>query len=196
MQNEKETSATTAQQTAAPNEGGFTTLSGGVRVPAGMGGIAAGYLHQSNSGANWFLWIAGLSLINSLISLASGRLSFLVGLGVTQLIDGFAAGVAEQLGGANAVKVIALFLDLIVAGFFVGLGLFARKQHTWAFVMGMVIYALDALIFILFQGWLSVLFHAYVLYRLYQGFAANNKLKTLQAEAAVAGNSQPQAEPA
>jgi hypothetical protein len=48
----------------------------------------------------------------------------------------------------------------------------------------MVIYALDALIFIPFNGWFSVLFHAYVFYRIYHGFTANNKLKALQAEAA------------
>ena len=39
------------------------------------------------SGANWFFWIAGLSLVNSLIILFSGEWSFIVGLGATQ-IDG------------------------------------------------------------------------------------------------------------
>lgn len=184
MQNEQESAPTTAQQALTTNEGGFTTAGEAGRVPAGMGGIAAGYLHQSMSGANWFLWVAGLSLINSIISLANGGLSFLAGLGITQLIDGVAAGVAEQLGGGAAVTVVALLLDLMVAGIFVGLGLFARKQQSWAFILGMVIYALDALIFIPFNGWFSVLFHAYVFYRIYHGFTANQKLKALQAEAA------------
>lgn len=181
MQNERTTSPTTAQQTDTPNEAGIQTLGIAEHAPPGMGGIAAGYLAQSVSGANWFLWVAALSVINSIISLVNGRWSFLAGLGMTQVIDGFAAGVAESVGGAATA--VALVLDLLVAGFFVGLGMFARKQQSWAFIVGMVVYALDAVIFILFGGWLSMLFHVYVLYRIYQGFAANNKLKALQAEA-------------
>ena len=39
------------------------------------------------SGASWFFWIAGLSIINSIILLAGGQWNFIVGLGVTQIID-------------------------------------------------------------------------------------------------------------
>lgn len=153
------------------------------RVPPGMDGVAAAYLSRVQASANWFYWIAGLSLLNSIIVLAvNGRWSFLVGLGVTQFIDGLSIGLSEQVGSAT--MVIALVLDLIVAGLFVGFGLLARKPHTWAFILGMVIYALDGLIFLYFQVWLSFAFHIYVLYRLYQGIAASNKLKALQAEAA------------
>lgn len=185
MQNERETAAPAAQQAAATGEGEVQTLGGTGNAPPGMSGIAAAYLAQSISGANWFMWVAALSMINSIISLVNGSWSFLAGLGITQVIDGIAAGVAQQLGGAA--MVVALLLDVLVAGFFVGLGLFARKQQSWAFIVGMVVYALDAVIFIFFGGWLSVLFHAYVMYRIYQGFAANNKLKALQAEVGAAG---------
>jgi hypothetical protein len=91
-----------------------------------------------------------------------------------------ALGLSEQVGGS--VKVIALVLDLMVAGIFVVLGLFAQKHHTWAFVFGMVVYALDGLIFVMFGDWLSAAFHAFVLYSIYRGLAANRKLIGLQEE--------------
>ncbi|MCP4560303.1 MAG: hypothetical protein GY837_07230, partial [Bosea sp.] len=35
------------------------------------------------SGANWFYWIAGLSIANSLVILFQGEWGFVVGLGIT-----------------------------------------------------------------------------------------------------------------
>lgn len=42
-----------------------------------------------NSGAGWFYWIAGLSLLNSIIMLSGSDLYFVIGLGITQIIDVF-----------------------------------------------------------------------------------------------------------
>jgi hypothetical protein len=145
-----------------------------------MDSIAQDYRNQSVSGARWFFWVAGLSLINSIIVLAEGRWNFLAGLGIIQLISGLAIGLSEQLGGA--VKVVALILDLSVSAIFVGFGIFAQKHYTWAFVFGMVVYALDGLIFLMVQDWLSIAFHAFVLFSIYRGLAANRKLLSYQAE--------------
>ena len=82
--------------------------------------------------------------------------------------------------------VIGFLLNALVAGFFVFLGVFAGKGHTWAFIVGIVIYALDALIFLAVQLWFPLAFHAFVFYCLYRGLAANRKLKQLEAEMATA----------
>ena len=142
------------------------------------------YRSQSVSGARWFFWIAGLSLVNSVVFLAEGQWNFLAGLGLVQLISGIALGLSEELGGT--VKIIAFVLDLGVAAAFVGLGYFAQKHYTLAFVVGLVIYALDGLIFLLVQDWLAIAFHVFVLYCLYRGMAANRKLKGVEAELAAA----------
>lgn len=135
------------------------------------------HTRHMHSGANWFFWIAGLSLINSIIALVKGGWSFLAGLGVTQVIDGLAIGLSDELGGAAVA--VALVLDLIVAGFFVGLGLYARRAMLWAFVLGMIVYALDGVLLAAFQVWLSLAFHAFALYGIYRGYAAARKLKEL-----------------
>jgi hypothetical protein len=123
------------------------------------------------SAASWFYWIAGLSLINSISALSGSDWRFIFGLGITQILDAFGEGFGA--GG----KVVALVLNLIVAGVFVLFGVFAHKKHSWAFVTGMVLFALDGLIFVLAQDWLGVGFHAFVLFILFRGIQACRALK-------------------
>src|SRR6185295_5359261 len=133
----------------------------------------AGSREQMLSGARWFYWIAGLSLINSIAASFNSNWSFLAGLGITQFISGVALGLSEDLGGA--VTVIALILDVLVAAFFVFLGVFAGKGHTWAFIIGLVVYVLDGLVFLAFQLWLPLAFHVFVCYCLVRGLLANRE---------------------
>jgi len=39
------------------------------------------------SGANWFYWVAGLSLINTIMIFAGAKWGFAIGLAITQIID-------------------------------------------------------------------------------------------------------------
>jgi hypothetical protein len=168
-----------AHDATAPAEEVTSLNLSGHNIP-GMSGLAEDYRRHSQSGARWFFWIAALSLINSIVSLANGHWNFLAGLGITQVISGLAIGLSEQLG--TIATVIAVALNLTVALVFVVFGLLAQKRHTWAFILGMVVYGLDGLIFLLVQDWLAIAFHAFVLYSLYRGLAANMKLSGLVAE--------------
>jgi hypothetical protein len=123
-------------------------------------------VRRMKSGASWFYWIAGLSLINSIAALSGRGWRFIVGLGITQNIDEFANRITS--GG----KIIAFALDLLVAGVFVLCGLFAHKAQTWAFLAGMALFALDGVIFLLAKDWLGVGFHLLLMYWLFGGFAA------------------------
>jgi hypothetical protein len=144
------------------------------------------------SGVNWFYWIAGLTIITSLIAFFGGGIRFLLSLGLTQFIDGFAAALASHLGGA--VQVVALILDLIVTGVFVLLGYLAGKKMIWAYIAGMVIFLLDGLLSLAFVDWIGVAAHAFVLFFLFRGFQAGQALisfEKLMAEQAAAAAQQP-----
>jgi len=134
--------------------------------------------NQLKSGANWFFWIAGLSLINSIILLAGGQWNFIVGLGMTQIIDTIGLEIAKQAGVIG--NIIAFVVDLFVAGIFIVFGVFSRKRYSWAFIVGMILYALDGLLFLLVQDILSIGFHIFALFCIYAGFRANKLLKTAQ----------------
>jgi hypothetical protein len=133
---------------------------------------------RATSGARWFYWIAALSLITSVISLAGGHWAFLVSLGVTQLVDAVANVGAERVGAG--VKVVALLFDLVAAGLFALLGYFAGKRNTWAFVVGMVLYLLDAVVCLFIGFWLGLAFHAFALFSIYGGYRAAASLAEME----------------
>ena len=126
---------------------------------------------QMRSGASWFYWIAALSLVNSFAAFSGSTWRFIVGLGITQVFDAF----ASEIGASG--KAVALGLDLMAAGVFVVFGVCAHKAQSWAFVVGMVLFALDGLVFLLAQQWLDVGFHVFVLYCLFRGLKGCRALK-------------------
>jgi len=123
--------------------------------------------------ANWFFWIAGLSLVNWLAGSTGSSIAMVMGLGVTQITTAVAHGLAKNGGAVSAVVTfLSLFLTAVVAGAFVFLGFQARKVRQWAFVVGMVLYAMDALLFLWVGDWISLLFHAFVLLMLGVGLTS------------------------
>jgi hypothetical protein len=133
---------------------------------------------QLKSGANWFYWIAGLSLFNSLIFFLGSDRGFALGLGMTEFIDGFGQVFAERMG--EVYRYAAFALDIAVIGLFVFLGYSAGKRHAWAFIIGMLLFSLDGLLLLLVKDWLSVGVHLLALFYLMRGFQANIKLRNLE----------------
>jgi hypothetical protein len=130
---------------------------------------------QIKSGANWFYWIAGLSLVNTIAALSGTNWRFILGLMLTQVID----VVASELGSVG--KTAGLVADLFLAGIFVVFGLFAGKAQKWAFITGMVVFALDTCLAVLGQDWFGIIFHAYALWAIWTGLRKISELRALEA---------------
>lgn len=130
--------------------------------------------NAAKRGANWFYWIAGLSVINSLIMANGSNTHFVVGLGIAEVFD--AAG--RGLHGSG--QAVALGLSLAIAGVFVLFGYFANKMQQWSFIVGMALYALDALLLLSVSDMLSVGFHALVLFFLFKGYTAARTFTSLR----------------
>lgn len=114
------------------------------------------------SSARWFWWIAGLSLVNSLMSQSGSGTSFVMGLGLTAVLD---AILVHQ-------KYLNLILDVMVVGLFVIFGYQARLGKLWALGLGIVLYALDTLIYVFAKDWMPVAFHGLALFFLFKGAMA------------------------
>ncbi|MBN2492164.1 MAG: hypothetical protein JXQ29_15055 [Planctomycetes bacterium] len=128
---------------------------------------------QLRNGASWFYWIAGLSVVNTAIGLFDGQWGFVVGLGITQLIEALAQAVIVRMPSLGfAANASAIVLNLMIAGFFVLLGWLAAERARWAFPLGMALYALDGGLFVLVGDWWSVGFHVFVLLCLHTGYRA------------------------
>ncbi|HEX2270766.1 MAG TPA: hypothetical protein VHH35_14565 [Pyrinomonadaceae bacterium] len=140
-------------------------------------------LYQSyKSGANWFYWIAGLTLITSIIAVGGGDWRFLISLGTTQFIDAMAIVLSEQLG--EATKVIALVLDIVVTALFVFFGVMAGKKHLWAYLLGVIVFGLDGLVSLMIGDLIGVLAHAFVLFFTIRGYMAGRELLAFEREMA------------
>lgn len=135
-------------------------------------------LQRYKNGANWFYWIAGLTIVTSIIAFGGGGWRFFISLGSTQLIDSIAAALAERVG--SAAKVVALVLDLLVTATFVVLGVLAGKKHLWAYVAGMVLFLLDGLVNLVIQDWIGLIAHVVVLVLMVPGFQAGRELLSLE----------------
>lgn len=129
--------------------------------------------HQFRGGANWFYWIAGLSLVNSMVQLSGSDWRFIVGLGITQIVD----YIGTQAGTVGTVA--ALVIDVFAAGVFVLFGVFARKSQRWAFLVGMVLYGLDGLLLMLGPDFLGLAFHGFALYQIFRGLTALKGLEQM-----------------
>ncbi len=133
------------------------------------------------SGANWFIWIAGLSLVNTGLFLAGSNWAFFLGLGATQFSDVFGKEVITGTTG----QVLALAVDVALAAGLAGLGLASRNGALWSFIIGMVLLALDALLLVWVQDWAAVAFHAFALFFIVRGFQAARRLASLRTAAAL-----------
>ena len=127
---------------------------------------------RAASGANWFYWLAALSLGNSIWAFFNAGVSFWFGPGVTL----FADLVGEQ--GGPGWKLAGLGFGIFFAAALALIGVFARRKEA-VFLAGILLYLLDTALVLLVQAWIHLAVHAYVLFRLVQGWLALRNLKAL-----------------
>lgn len=138
---------------------------------------------RGHKGANWFFWVAGLSIVNS-ISVHGGMTGyFVVGLGVTLVVDSIAKAIGEQHPefdiGLKAFGIGFAVVAALVVTFF---GWFARKGVLIIFAIGMILYLFDGLLFLILQDLMSVAFHGFALFWMWSGFSAFRQIRAIEAE--------------
>ncbi|OYW16913.1 MAG: hypothetical protein B7Z55_13600 [Planctomycetales bacterium 12-60-4] len=144
-------------------------------------------LQRGRGGANWFFWIAGLSLINTAVMHSGGDTHFVVGLGATLIVDVVAREVAAQQPDIKLVlTVVAIGFSVFCSLIAVLFGWLSRKRILILFGLGMFVYLLDGLLFLLIQDWLSLGFHGYALFCMWGGLAAYRELNQYQSPLAIA----------
>jgi hypothetical protein len=111
------------------------------------------------SAARWFWWIAGLSLVNAVLQVSGSDVNFVIGLAMTTLASAM----------VSVTKVIGLALIAITVGFYFLMGQQAQRGKLWAFYVGLAVYVVDALIYLRFEDWMSVGFHAFAIFCIFKG---------------------------
>jgi hypothetical protein len=150
--------------------------------PAGEAGDPA-LRERMRSGAHWFYWIAGLSLVNAVTAAMGSDWGFVIGLGLTQVVSAIAAAASEGGDAPAALTATALAIDFAVIGAFFLVGWLATRPSVAAFAIGITVFALDTLIFLVAGDWVGVAFHALALYFLWRGMQAAREMKRSPAAA-------------
>jgi len=136
-------------------------------------------------GAGWFLTIAVLSGVNALLQIFEAKIRFIFGLGITQVVDAMDHGMGQN-GTLITIVIDGLFIVMLIL-----CSRWAKAGSQGAFLGGMIAYALDGVLLLLFNMWLDAAVHAYALWMIWQGYSASRELAQMQ-QAAQPGLSQPQ----
>ncbi len=137
---------------------------------------------RRNKGASWFYWIVGLTIINSIIVLSGIDFSF--SLGATATL--FANVLARETGTTSA-HIMAIGFDIVVIGFYAMCGVMASRGATWAFILGIIFFALDSLLSLIGFQIIGILIHGWALFSIFTGMMACVNLNRLLREKAITG---------
>lgn len=131
--------------------------------------------------AGWFLFVALISLINSVLYAFDVHVGFFL-----RLWGGLGLAVTESLSvlarrGGGVGLILALIIDLFISGLFIVFWIVARKGNKCAFWAGAGLYALDGVWILLSwqRPYVDVAFHAAALFSMLLGVGAISRLQRL-----------------
>jgi len=122
-------------------------------------------------GADWFFWLAILSLINSFIVYYYNTPNSPVALGLTQWLDGTSAPFNPKMTEG------ALLINVLIAGVVALFGLMARRGSDIAFVVGIFLYVVDAMLTIGLKDFFGFGVHLIALFFLVKGLLASRHIR-------------------
>lgn len=129
------------------------------------------------NGSSWFYLIGGLSILNSILYIFDANLMFVVGTGITQLVDVIAGYLAAELLGTagSVIRVLGLLISIAISGIFILFGYLGRKKYKWAFIAGIILYSLDGVLMLVFSEYYGLIVHLIAIIGLIGGLTAITK---------------------
>jgi hypothetical protein len=128
------------------------------------------------SGAHWFYWLAAASIANSLIVFYYNTPNSMAAFGITRWIDGTAGALTAE-GVVPPLTASALVINILIALGFAAFGYLARRGSDFAFVLGIFLYIIDAMLMIGLRDTFGFGFHLVGLYFLIRGLLASRHLR-------------------
>ena len=161
---------------AQPQQDGFTSAPAASTVnpsqPSQANADLGRIIQRIHSGAGWFSAVGLFSFLNTLLGLFKTSRRFVIGLGATQIIDYIAMQLSQNSNNHTLFIVMNIGLNLLIAGIFLVLGWFAKREHGWAWLVGMALYLIDTGIMVWIQYWPGVIFHIIALVSMLLGYIA------------------------
>lgn len=121
--------------------------------------------------ADWFFWLAILSIINSLIVYYYQVPNTPIALGITQWVDGTHSGFNATMSTS------ALVINILIAFGLAAFGLVARRGSDLAFVLGIFLYVIDSMLIIGLRDFFGFGVHLLALFFLVKGLLASRHIR-------------------
>ena len=121
--------------------------------------------------ADWFFWLAILSMINSLVVFYYQTPNTPVALGITQWIDGTSGAFNAAMSTGE------LLTNILIAGVLAAFGLMARRGSDIAFVVGIFLYVVDSLLIIGLKDFFGFGVHLIALFFIVKGLLASRHIR-------------------
>ena len=150
------------------------------------------FLYERNirNGSANLIYFALFTVVNLVLLLVNANLSFLFSAYIPQLMIAIGQGFASATGSIGPLIVFAVLSFLFVAGCILS-AVLSKKKTEWL-ILGAVLTTLDTVLMLvvvlpsigdfLVDGLLSILFHAWILYYVYNALISHRKLKALPPE--------------
>ena len=122
-------------------------------------------------GADWFFWLAILSVINSLIVYNYNTPNTPIALAITQWVDGTTSGFNSSMTTSWLVT------NILIAGVLAMFGVLARRGSDIAFVVGIFVYVIDAFLMIGLRDFFGFGVHLIALFFLVKGLFASRHVR-------------------
>lgn len=122
-------------------------------------------------GADWFFWIAILSVINSLIVFYYQTPNTPLALGITRWLDGTTSGFNASM------TTNGILTNFLVAVVLVIFGVLARRGNDFAFVLGIFLYVIDSFLVIGLRDFFGFGVHLIALFFLVKGLLASRHIR-------------------
>lgn len=114
-------------------------------------------------GASWFYWIAGLVILQLLAMLNHIAWGTSIGLGILRYPPQFMS-LSPTLAAAAAIVVL------------LALGYVSGRPVRWTFVLGILLYGADGVLFLMQHDYFGVVVHIIIIYFLWNGLSAANMM--------------------
>jgi|GEM_PF-4367629 len=120
--------------------------------------------------AGWFLWIALCTIINIVLYSTNSDTRLALSADSVEV----AAVLFNQFGGGtHEFKMIVTYIiGIIGAGIYFLLTKPASEGKIWAFIVGFILYGLDAILPLMMTQWVGLAIHAWALYSMFGGIMA------------------------
>ncbi len=124
--------------------------------------------------ASWLYAVGILSLINMVLLLTNAQIHFPVGLATSEI------GAALWKSKLMVVRFGGVGVGTVLAAMYLPLGYFAARGNVVAFVVGLVVLVLDTMLYLIALDTdtvISIGFHLYACYRIFQGLTLTRNLR-------------------